>query len=348
MIEEECWQAVVSRDVKAEGRFYYAVVTTGVYCRPGCGARLPKRRNVRYFASSADAEQAGFRACLRCRPEMPTAAAKHLEIVARACRTIEVSEELPSLAALAARAAVSRFHFHRMFKSVTGVTPKAYGAALRARRMRDALDHGATVTSAIYAAGFGSSGRFYSQATPPLGMTPTRYCKGGAGETLRVATVSCLFGLVLVAATEKGIAAIDLGDDREKLEEDLRKRFPSARLVAGDEEFDELVAQVVKFVERPETPCNLPLDIRGTAFQHRVWKALQEIPVGVTASYGEIAARLEMQRGARAVARACAANPAAIAVPCHRVILKTGESGEYRWGAALKGELLDRESKRKA
>jgi AraC family transcriptional regulator of adaptative response/methylated-DNA-[protein]-cysteine methyltransferase len=335
------WQAVAERDRRADGHFYYSVATTGVYCRPSCGARLPRRENVAFHVTTRDAEQAGFRACKRCRPDETD---RHSAAVAQACRMIEQSEDAPSLGDLADAAGLSRFHFHRVFKAATGVTPKAYADADRARRLRTALDKGGTVTEAIYDAGFNSNGRFYASAPQRLGMTPTRFREGGNGETLRFAVGETSLGAILVAATDKGIAAIQFGDDPEVLLRGLQDRFPNACLVGGDADFERLVAQVVGTVENPATGLELPLDVRGTAFQQRVWQALRDIPAGTTASYTDIAERLGAPKAVRAVAGACAANGIAVAIPCHRVVRSDGALSGYRWGVERKRALLDREA----
>jgi AraC family transcriptional regulator of adaptative response/methylated-DNA-[protein]-cysteine methyltransferase len=338
------WTSVVARDPAADGQFFYSVRTTGVYCRPSCGARLPRRENVRFHATCADAEKAGFRPCKRCRPNETGTAGRRASAVARACRLIEEAEEVPSLDALAEAAGLSRFHFHRVFKAATGVTPKAYADAHRARRLREELARRETITEAIYGAGFNSSGRFYAAASDLLGMTPTAFRAGGVGAAIRFAVGECSLGSILVAATEKGICAILLGDDPDALVRDLQDRFPKAELIGGDAGFERVVATVVGFVEAPAQGLDLPLDLRGTAFQRRVWQALREIPNGSTASYAEIAARIGRPKAVRAVARACAANAIAVAIPCHRVVRTDGTLSGYRWGVARKRALLEREA----
>ena len=334
------WRAIAARDRRADGHFYYSVATTGVFCRPSCGARLPRRQNVAFHDTIQAALRAGFRACKRCRPEEGD---RQAAIVAQACRTIEQSESPPSLGALAGQAGLSSFHVHRVFKAATGVTPKAYADAQRARRMQAALDQAETVTEAIYDAGFNSSGRFYASAPARLGMTPTRFRKGGAGETLRFALGDTSLGAILVAASAIGIAAIRFGDDPAALLRDFQDSFPNAQLVGGDADFERMVARVIASVEDPAAGLDLPLDIRGTAFQQRVWQALQAIPAGKTESYAEIAARLGAPKAVRAVAGACAANPVAVVIPCHRVVRSDGTLSGYRWGVARKRALLDRE-----
>ena len=343
--DDERWAAVVNRDRRADGRFFFSVTTTGIYCRPGCAARRPRRENVRFHASPEEAERAGYRPCRRCRPNAPSLAERRAAAVAGACRLIEAAEEVPDLDALARAAGMSRFHFHRVFKAVTGITPRAYAAACRADRARNALREGARVTDAIYDAGFASSSRFYAASTDLLGMAPASFRRGGRAETIRFALRECSLGWVLVAATGKGVCAIQLGDDPDALVRDLTERlFPNAECVGADEGFEGLVARVVALVEAPALGPALPLDVRGTAFQQRVWQALRGIPAGSTASYAEIAARIGAPSAARAVAQACAANPAAVAVPCHRVVRRDGALAGYRWGAERKRALLEREA----
>lgn len=342
--DQERWSAVLDRDRRADGQFVYSVRTTGVYCRPSCAARRPRRENVRFHATGADAERAGFRPCRRCRPLEPAAADRRAAAVLRACALIEAAEEPPDLETLAAEAGLSRFHFHRLFRETTGVTPREYAAARRAERVRDALARGATVTDAIYEAGFASSAPFYAEAEALLGMRPGSFRAGGRGETIVFAVGECSLGSILVAATDKGVCAVSLGDEPEELVRQLEERFPDAELVGGDRGFDALVAKVVGFVEAPEQGLGLPLHVRGTAFQRRVWRALTELPAGATLTYGELAERIGVPDGARAVARACAANPLAVAIPCHRVVRRDGALGGYRWGVERKQRLLERES----
>ena len=314
--DDACWRAVERRDRAADGTFVYSVRTTGVYCRPSCAAR---------------------------RPNEPALADQHAAAVARACRQIEEAEETPSLDALARAAGLSRFHFHRVFKAVTGVTPKAYAAAHRGKRVREELAQRGTVTEALYGAGFNSNARFYASAPALLGMTPTEFRAGGSGNIIRFAVGQCSLGAILVAATDKGVCAIQLGDDPDALVRALQDQFPSAKLVGGDAGFEQLVAKIVGFVEAPAQGLDLPLDIRGTAFQQRVWDALRAIPVGSTATYSEIARRVGRPKAVRAVAHACASNALALAIPCHRVVRTDGSAAGYRWGVARKQALLARE-----
>jgi AraC family transcriptional regulator of adaptative response/methylated-DNA-[protein]-cysteine methyltransferase len=341
--DEDRWAAVLRRDRDADDAFFYSVRSTGVYCRPSCAARRPRRENVAFHATREDAERAGFRPCKRCQPDRPALAQRHAAAISRACRAIESSDAPPRLDALARAAGMSRFHFHRLFKAATGVTPRDYAAAQRARRLRDGLSRGKRVTEALYDAGFNSSGRFYAESAKLLGMTPTRFRAGGAGETIRFALAECSLGALLVAATRKGLCAISLGDDARALLRGLEERFPKAQLIGGEPDFERWVAKVVGFVEAPARGLELPLDLRGTAFQMRVWRALRAIPAGSTASYAEIARRIGAPRAARAVASACASNPLAVAVPCHRVLRGDGALSGYRWGTASKRALLERE-----
>ncbi len=340
------WAAIINRDPQADEEFFYSVRTTGVYCRPSCAARLARRENVAFHASTAAATAAGFRPCKRCQPDQPPRAVRHAALVAEACRLIESAEQTPDLTALAAGAGLSPFHFHRVFKRIAGVTPKAYADARRAARVRCGLEAGDSVTQVVYAAGFNSNGRFYDAAPRTLGMQPARFRAGGQGETIRFAVGQCALGAILVAATARGICTIELGDDPARLLHDFELRFSAATLHGGDDEFEQWVAQVVGFVEQPALGLDLPLDLRGTAFQARVWQALCAIPAGRTASYAEIAARIGAPRSMRAVALACAANPVAVAIPCHRVVRHNGGLSGYRWGVERKRALLARESQR--
>jgi len=341
--EAERWAALEQRDREADGVFYYGVRSTGVYCRPSCAARPALRCNVSFHDSCADAERAGFRPCLRCKPDQPALAERHAQMIAQACRLIDASEELPNLDSLAAASSMSRFHFHRIFKAHTGITPKAYAAARRAERVKAGLAQAPSVTEAIYAAGFNSSARFYATSGQVLGMTPKKYRAGGSGATIRFAIGACSLGAILVGATDKGICSILLGDDPEQLARDLQDRFPQAELRGAEAGFEQTIAKVIGLVEAPALGLDLPLDVRGTAFQQRVWQALRAIPCGATVSYAELAARVGVPDGARAVAGACAANPVAVAIPCHRVVRHDGSISGYRWGVERKQALLERE-----
>jgi AraC family transcriptional regulator of adaptative response/methylated-DNA-[protein]-cysteine methyltransferase len=340
------WAAVVARDARADDSFWYSVATTGVYCRPSCAARLPRPENVRFYRSRAEAEKAGFRPCKRCKPDQASLTEQHVAQVTAACRLIETSESAPSLETLAAHAGMSPFHFHRVFKAITGVTPKQYANAHRGERVRTHLRRSGTVTEAIYDAGYNSNARFYEKSGDVLGMTASSYRAGGANTRIRFAVGECSLGSILVARSDRGICAIALGDDPEVLIRDLQDRFAHAELIGGDAGFERLVARVVGFIEAPEMGLDLPLDVRGTAFQQRVWQALREIPAGTTASYGDIARRIGSPHAVRAVAGACAANTLAVAIPCHRVIKQDGALSGYRWGVERKRALLAREAQK--
>jgi len=340
------WALIVARDPAADGSFFYSVRTTGVYCRPSCASRRARPENVAFHDTRAAAERAGFRPCRRCKPDQPELSARHAATIAQACRVIEQSADAPDLPSLAAGAGLSPFHFHRLFKAVTGVTPKAYAVAHRARRVRAGLDAGASVTNAIYDAGYNSNSRFYEQSTRLLGMTPSAYRAGGADTAIRFAVGECSLGSILVAASDRGICSILIGDDPDALVREFQDQFPRAQLIGADKAFEKTIAQVIGMVETPALGLSLPLDIRGTAFQQRVWQALREIPVGTTVSYADIAARIGAPASVRAVAQACAANKLAVAIPCHRVVRKDGDLSGYRWGVERKRALLARESAR--
>jgi AraC family transcriptional regulator of adaptative response/methylated-DNA-[protein]-cysteine methyltransferase len=339
------WALVAARDPQADGKFYYSVATTGVYCRPSCGARLARPENVRFHQTREAAEQAGFRPCKRCKPDQAPLVEQHAAKIAAVCRLIESSEEAPNLEQLAEHAGLSIYHFHRLFKATTGVTPRQYAAAHRAKRVRSKLSRSGTVTEAIYGAGYNSNGRFYEESNELLGMTPSRYRSGGARTEIRFAVGECSLGSILVAKSERGICAILLGDDPNALAHELQDRFPEANLIGGDAGFEQLVAKVVGFVEAPALGLDLPLDVRGTAFQQRVWQVLRKIPAGSTASYAEIAARIGSPKSVRAVALACGANALAVAIPCHRVVRSDGALSGYRWGVERKRTLLEREAR---
>lgn len=338
------WSAVMTRDRTQDGRFVYSVASTGIYFRPSCAARRPRPDNVGFHCSPAEAERAGFRPCRRCRPDLPSPDGVRAQWVAELCRMIERAERVPTLASLARQAGMSPHHLQRVFKAHVGLSPRQYAAGHRAKRLREGLDAGRSVTEAIHDAGFGSSSRFYERADEVLGMTPGVWRSGGANTEIRFATGQCSLGAILVAASERGVCAILLGDDPDDLARDLCNRFPRASLVGGDTAFEQTVAAVIAFVESPQKGIELPLDIRGTAFQQRVWQALREIPRGSTASYAEIAQRIGAPASVRAVAAACAANALAVAIPCHRVVRSDGSLAGYRWGVQRKRALLEREA----
>jgi len=340
------WARVLARDAAADGAFFYSVATTGVFCRPSCGARPARPENVDFHANAADAERAGFRPCMRCKPTSPPLEERQAETVAELCRFIEGCEHAPSLEELASNAGLSPSHTHRLFRRITGVTPAAYASSHRARRVRGALRNANTVTEAIFDAGYGSSARFYEKSSQLLGMTPTEYRAGAKSLRVRFAIGECSLGVILVAATEKGVCAISLGADAEKLANELESRFPGAELVSDDAAFARLVARVIAIVEGGRADAKLPLDIRGTVFQQRVWEALRTIPAGSTATYAEIAAKVGAPRSHRAVAKACASNVLAVVIPCHRVVRSDGGVSGYRWGVARKRALLAREGRK--
>lgn len=340
------WMAFVARDAAFDGIFYACVETTGIYCRPSCPAKRAKREHVRFCDTAAEAEAAGFRPCKRCKPDQPSLFQQNAAKVEEACRLIETAEEEPKLDALAEAVGLSPYHFHRLFKARLGVTPKAYAAAHRNKRVREELGRSATVTEAIYGAGFNSNSRFYATSSEVLGMTPSEFRSGGPNAEIKFAIGESSLGLVLVAASAKGVCAIFFGDDSESIARDLAKQFPRARLIGSDPDFEQLAAKVIGFVEDPSLGLDLPLDIRGTAFQHRVWDALRRIPVGSTASYADIAKAIGAPKSTRAVARACGSNPIAVAIPCHRVIGSDGSLTGYRGGIGRKRALLAKEAKR--
>jgi len=335
------WPLILGRDAASDGRFWYSVATTGVFCRPSCSSRAARPENVTIHDTLGSARATGARPCLRCRPEGDGDRAR---LVADACRRIDSAEGEPSLATLAAAAGLSPGHFQRVFKAAVGLSPRAYAAARRAERARGALAEGESVTDAIQVAGYGSTSRFYEGAGADLGMAPSRYRRGGPGERLRYAVAPCSLGLVLAASSDRGLAVIQLGDDAEALVAELRGRFPRAELEPAGEEYATVLAQVAAFVDAPQQPFDLPLDIRGTSFQQRVWEALRRVPVGSTTSYAELARAMGEPSAARAVAGACAANPLAVAVPCHRVLRGDGSLSGYRWGVERKRRLLAAEA----
>src|SRR6201997_2868553 len=340
---DQCWAALERRDAGADGKFLYGVRTTGVYCRPGCASRLPLRKNTLFFETRAEAEAAGLRACKRCRPADGSTASRHIAAIEKACALLQKSETMPSLAELADAAGISPFHFHRVFKQITGATPRDYARTHRLGRLADKLDAGQPVTEAIYASGFGASSRAYESAPAALGMTPGARRRGGIGQTIRFVTVETPLGWALVAATERGICMTALAGDRDSLIAALSQPFPAADMSAEDAGLKAWADRIVGFITAPDRNLDLPLDIQGTAFQARVWRALQKIPLGQTARYFENADRPRPPKAGRPVAQACAANKLALIVPCHRVIRSDGDLGGYRWGLERKRALLARE-----
>lgn len=342
--DDQRWAAVQARDAAADGQFCFAVRTTGVYCHPSCRSRQPLRKNVKFFASPAAARAAGYRACKRCRPDGLAAPSPQHKAIIRACRLIEDSETSPKLADLARAAGLSPYHFHRQFKKILGVTPKAYIAARRTGRLQRHLAKGAPVTDAIFDSGFNTSSRFYETSAQTLGMKASAYRKGGEGAEISYAVVRCYLGHVLVAGTGRGICMIAFGNDPTELVADLKHRFPRADWREDARDFAAQVKRVIAFIEAPAGGLDLPLDIQGTAFQRRVWQALRQVPAGATASYADIARKIGQPAAVRAVAQACGANPLAVAIPCHRVVRQDGGLSGYRWGVARKRALLARES----
>lgn len=344
LTDAEMWRAIETRSVEHDDQFWFAVRTTGIYCRPSCAARRPLRANVVFYASPAAAEAAGYRACHRCSPRGISPRAMSTARIAAVCRRIEQAEEPPHLTELAAVAGLAPHHLHRRFKALTGVTPTAYAREVRNRRVRESLKSDATVTEAVHQAGFNGNARFYATATEVLGMRVESYRGGGDDLAIRYAVAGSTIGQVLVAATDTGVCAILLGDDADELQRDLTRRFPRAAISSADESFAAVVAMTIALIEEPIGAQALPLDIRGTAFQQRVWQALRAIPCGTTITYAQLAARIGQPKAVRAVARACGANAIAIAVPCHRVVGSDGSLTGYRWGIERKRRLLDREA----
>jgi AraC family transcriptional regulator of adaptative response/methylated-DNA-[protein]-cysteine methyltransferase len=343
--EESRWTAVAERDRTADGAFFYAVVTTGVFCRPGCSSRKPRRKNVEFFDTGTEAKRAGYRPCNRCKPDTPSQQDPLTPLVVRACRRIEEAETPPSLTELAEEAGLSPSHFHRVFKKVVGITPKKYATTHQAKRFRASLANGATVTAAAYDAGYSSSGRAHENSRAHLAMTPSSYRNGAKGELIQYGVTQCSLGWLIVAATDRGVCDIEFGDDTEALVTQLRSRFPEADIQEAEQEFAAVVAGVVAYIEEPDEASELPLDIRGTAFQEQVWNSLRDVPRGTTVSYAELAGRIGCPKAVRAVAQACAANKLAVAIPCHRAVRSDGSLSGYRWGVARKRALLAMETK---
>jgi len=348
--QDKLWQAVETKDKRFDGSFVFAVSSTHIYCRPSCPSRRPRRDRVTFFNLPEAAEAAGFRACLRCHPKDATIIDPQVEIVRRACALIDELQKEGSvdLTNLGTRLGVSSFHLQRTFKSVMGVTPRQYAEARRMSGFRASVREGESVTSAMYDAGFGSSSRLYERATAELGMTPATYARGGRGMTVNYAVADCSFGQLLVAATEKGICAVRLSDSAAALEADLRNEFPAAHIERQVEPLGQWVREIIQHLEGGRPNLDLPLDVRATAFQRRVWEVLQKIPYGSTRSYGEVAQAIGQPTAVRAVARACATNPVALVIPCQRVIREDKSLGGYRWGLERKKNLLDQERLNKA
>lgn len=333
--------------VRQQGTRVYAVKTTGIYCRPGCRSRPARPENVRFFDSARQARAAGFRPCRRCNPDGCSPQAEQAALIEKACRLLDSSftagARSPSMAQLAVALELSSAHLHRLFKRVLGVTPAQYARAQRAQRARDSLMRSPRISDALYEAGYGSSSRFYAESTERLGMPPRRYRSGGAREQLRFALGECSLGSFLVAVSARGVAAISLGEDPQGLLRALQDMFPRAELLGADAAFEALVSKVVGLIDDPRASLDLPLDVRGTAFQQRVWMALRRIPIGSTRSYAQLARQIGRPAAVRAVAAACASNRIAVAIPCHRVVRTDGSASGYRWGIERKAALLRRE-----
>ena len=346
--DESQWQAVLAKNARFDGQFVFAVSSTKIYCRPSCPSRRPNRDRVSFFNSPENAEQAGFRACLRCHPRDTRAADPQVQMAREVCRIIEENEgEAVTLAALSERIGVSSFHLQRTFKNVMGITPKDYAEAYRARRFRQGVRKGEPITTAMYDAGFGSSSRLYENAFAQLGMTPATYGKGGRGAMINYATVETPLGRLLVAATSRGVCSVMLGDSDTKLKADLLNEFPAAEVKHDEKALRPAVKAIVAHLENKTPHIDLPLDIQATAFQRQVWSHLRSIPPGKTHSYSEVAKALGQERAVRAVARACATNPVALVIPCHRIIREDKTLGGYRWGLERKKKLLEREAEAK-
>lgn len=341
--EQARWQAVLSRDAQFDGAFVFAVRSTGIYCRPSCPSRRPKRQYVTFFPLPEAAEVAGFRSCLRCRPR-ETATSPAVETVRRACRYIQEQASEPlTLQTLAVRVGMSPYHLQRVFKRIVGVSPREYRDAIRVDQFKERVKKGESVTSALYESGYGSSSRLYENSNDRLGMTPAVYRRGGRGVSISYTIAGCALGRLLVAATRKGLCAVRLGDSDKELEAALRAEYSEAEMKRDDQFLGEWVGALVDHLGGKHPRLELPLDVQATAFQLSVWQKLREIPYGSTRSYSEVAEAIGRPSAVRAVARACATNPVALVIPCHRVVREDKSLGGYRWGIERKKALLDRE-----
>ncbi len=341
--DDRRWHAVANREQAADGSFYYGVITTGVFCRPGCSSRLPNRENVEYFTSSNEALSAGYRPCRKCNPNSNGKDEQREQKIIRACRSIEHSNPPPKLKDLAEAAGMSPYHFHRLFKNLVGVTPKKYASNHQAYRFKESLKSSVSITDAIYDAGFSSSSGAYTKKRDHLAMKPTDYRAGGAGITIHYGLAECELGWLIVAATDRGVCVIEFGDDPAVLPQQVQNRFPEANLQKAGPGFVILIQQIVGLIKTPHNRYNIPLDIQGTAFQQRVWDVLRQINPGETLSYTEVAERIGNPKAVRAVASACSANKLAVVIPCHRVVSKNGKMSGYRWGVERKRKLLEKE-----
>lgn len=343
--DDSRWAALMERDPESDGRFVYAVTTTGIFCRPTCPSRRPSRDRVRFFDSPALARQAGYRACTRCRPDAPFPDRARTRAIDSACRTIADAETMPLLTDLAQSAGMSVSHFHRVFRKTVGVTPRQFRHHAITERAKRALRNGESVTGALYEAGFSSSGRFYETGAPRMGMPPGHLRAGGRNESIRFAVTGCRLGLLLVAATNRGVCEVWLGDNPASLVRRLKASYPNAAIAAADPQMKDFITQIVTLIDKPTSHISLPLDLRGTAFQMRVWEALRHIPPGETRTYAQLAAAIGRPTAARAVGQACAKNPAAIVIPCHRAVGRGGAMRGYRWGVGRKRALLEGEGR---
>lgn len=343
--EEELWNAVLAKDARADGQFVFAVSSTKIYCRPSCPSRRPHRDRVSFFRLPENAEQAGFRACKRCHPRDASAGDPQLQMVQKVCRLIDENDgESLTLQTLSEQVGVSSFHLQRTFKSIIGISPREYAEARRVNKFKQGVRGGEAITNAIYDAGFGSSSRLYESAASQLGMTPATYGKGGRGATINYTTVATPLGRLLVAATSKGVCSVMLGDSESSLKTDLSNEFPAAQIHHEEKTLSSSVKAIVEQLTKRNPHLNLPLDIRATAFQKQVWEQLRAIPYGETASYSEVARAIGQEKAVRAVAMACATNPVALVIPCHRVIREDKSLGGYRWGLERKKQLLETEA----
>ncbi len=335
------WQAVLTRDARCDGQFVFAVSSTSIYCRPSCPSRRPHRERVTFFQLPEQAEQAGFRACRRCHPRNARAREPQIQMAQEVCRMIDENGGEPiTLATLSEQLGVSSFHLQRTFKSIMGITPKDYAETSRVNRFKQGVRKGEAITNAIYDAGFGSSSRLYESASAQLGMTPATYGKGGRGAVINYAIVETPLGRLLVAATNKGVCSVMLGDSDASLKADLLQEFPAAEICLDEKPLRSSLSAIVEHLKNKSPHIDLPLDIRATAFQRQVWEQLRAIPYGETHSYSEVAKAIGQQKAVRAVARACATNPVALVIPCHRVIREDKSLGGYRWGLERKKKLL--------
>jgi AraC family transcriptional regulator of adaptative response/methylated-DNA-[protein]-cysteine methyltransferase len=340
------WKSVVNREKSADGSFYYAVKTTGIFCRPSCSAKLPKRENVEYFLSCQEALASGYRACKKCRPTGRTVSEEAEQKIIKACRIIENSNTIPKLFDLAKKVELSPYHFHRLFKKYVGVTPKQFASSYRSKRLNDRLKSSDSITEAFYEAGYSSSSGVYNKNQDQLSMKPKEYKAGGVGITIHYGVAECILGWIIVAATDRGICSIEFGDNPARLPQQLEERYPKATITKAGPGFTRLIEEVVNFIKAPGDNFILPLDIQGTAFQQQVWSVLRQIKPGQTMNYAEVAERIGNPNAVRAVATACGSNKLAVVIPCHRVISKDGTLSGYRWGVERKKMLLDNEKEK--